>query len=80
MNVSKDIENMKIRKALIDEVKTEVKEIELTMQIIKKNISLNELTDFNGTFIRDNNVMTDVDMLEQNVKNLRRFLNIFRNS
>lgn len=80
MNVSKDIENMKIRKALIDEVKTEVKEIELTMQIIKKNISLNELTDFNGTFIRDNNVMTDVDVLEQNVKNLRRFLNIFRNS
>lgn len=80
MNVSKDIENMKIRKALIDEVKTEVKEIELTMQIIKKNISLNELTDFNGTFIRDNNVMTDIDMLEQNVKNLRRFLNIFRNS
>jgi hypothetical protein len=80
MNVSKDVENMKIRKALIDEVKTEVKEIELTMQIIKKNISLNELTDFNGTFIRDNNVMTDVDVLEQNVKNLRRFLNIFRNS
>jgi len=80
MNVSKDLENMKIRKALLDEIKTEVKEIEVTMQIIKKNISLNELTDFNGTFIRDNNVMTDVDMLEENVKTLRRFLNIFRNS
>lgn len=80
MNVSKDIENMKIRKALIDEVKTEVKEIELTMQIIKKNISLNELTDFNGAFIRDNDIMINIDMLEENVKTLRRFLNIFRNS
>ena len=80
MNVSKDIENMKIRKALLDEIKTEVKEIELSIQIIKKNISLDELTDFNGDFIRDNDIMLSVDMLGENVKTLRRFLNIFRNS
>ena len=80
MNVSKDIENMKIRKALLDEIKTEVKEIELSIQIIKKNISLDELTDFNGDFIRDNDIMLSDDMLGENVKTLRRFLNIFRNS
>ena len=80
MNVSKDIENMKIRKALIDEVRTEVKEIEVSLQIIKNNISLDEPSDFNGAFIRDNDIMLDVNMLGENVKNLKRFLNIFRNS
>jgi hypothetical protein len=80
MNVSKDIENMKIRKALLDEIKTEVKEIELSLQIIKKNTSLDELTDFNGGFIRDNDIMLSVDILGENVKTLKRFLNIFRNS
>jgi hypothetical protein len=80
MNVSKDVENIKIRKALINEIRTEIKEIQVSLQIIKNNTSLDEPNDFNGDFIRDNDIMLSVDMLGENVKTLRRFLNIFRNS
>jgi|TARA_Y100000289_G_scaffold26540_1_gene26060 FlaG/FlaF family flagellin (archaellin) len=80
MNVSKDLENIKLRKALFNEVKTELKEIEVSLQIIKGKISIEELTDFNDNFIRDNKIMIDVDILEENIRTLKRFLNIFRNS
>ena len=80
MNVSKDLENIKLRKALFNEVKTELKEIEVSLQIIKGKISIEELTDFNENFIRDNKIMIDIDVLQDNIRTLKRFLNIFRNS
>ena len=80
MNVSKDLENIKLRKALFNEVKTELKEIEVSLQIIKGKISIEELTDFNENFIRDNKIMIDIDVLQENIRTLKRFLNIFRNS